>query len=264
VRIRIDYRWILTTSVVVGVAGVGTAAIMRQGGRFDVAPEPLAELSRLNRPIAQVEPALLSRESRTSRANLSRFESEALPPLVAANRGHYGEAARFRAPAGNAGARQFAGGQSSGGHQVSRGFGGGSGGGSGSGGMMGGAGGGRTPGNAALTPSSHSSGGDNSHSSGAPAHSPSGRPTVPGKPTAPGNPNTGNASGSNPTTGTVGPPPAAEPGSSAAFPPTPGGQPPRNLFTGPPASVSATPEPASLLLIGTGIVGMLGALRRRL
>lgn len=263
-RIRIDYRWILTTSVVVGVAGVGTAAIMRQGGRFDVAPEPSAELSRLNRPIAQVEPALLSRESRTSRANLSRFESEALPPLAAANRGR--EAARFRAPAGNAGARQFAGGQSSGGHQIRRGFGGGSGGGSGSGGMMGGAhaAGGRTPADHSLTPSSHSSGGDNSHSSGAPAHSPSGPPSVPGGPTASGNPN--NPSGFNPggTTGSVGTPPAAEPGSSAAFPPTQGGQPPRNLFTGPPASVSATPEPASLLLIGTGIVVMLGALRRRL
>ena len=80
-RYRIDYRWILTTTVVVGAAGVGTAAIMRQGGRFGAAPAPSsAELALLNPPSAQAEPALLSHESRISDRAFRRLNPKPFRP----------------------------------------------------------------------------------------------------------------------------------------------------------------------------------------
>ncbi len=265
-RYRIDYRWILTTTVVVGAAGVGTAAIMRQGGRFGAAPAPSsAELALLNPPSAQAEPALLSHESRISRSSLPPFESEALPPLTAANRGRFGEAARFSemsAPAWGARSRDFAGGHSAGGSRSGHGGGGGGvgggafGGGSAPGGSVTRAHGTGTPTPAdhSVTSSSHSSG-DASHGSGAPPRSGSASGAA-GHNTVPGNPSDSNSAG---TTA-----PVASPTEPAVDHATPGAYgPSRNPISAPPP-VSQTPEPGSLMLIGTGIAGMLGALRRRL
>lgn len=275
-RYRIDYRWILTTSVVVGVAGAGTAAIMRQGGTFDAAPmSSSAEALSLKSTVragAQIEPARLSHESGTSGADLAAFESQALPPVFAftTDRGRTGEAERIReafAPAWSARARQFAAGfDSSGGQRNGAGYGGGL-------GLPGGSSGGgahavQTPANgpAATSRSSGRPGAGNSQSPGV-APRPRPNPTAPGAPSAPGSPITGPVNPSGPATPT-------EPGVPIAIPMPPAGPGAPPIETGPapgddppitgPGSVSPTPEPVSLILIGTGIAGMFGALRRRL
>jgi hypothetical protein len=278
VRDRINLRWTITTAVVVAVAAAGTAATMR---RVDCCAETESPGSKASfdtgvvRHVGQIEPARLSHGIGASAADLPQFEFEGFPPLASAfapmssNRNSMfsahenGEFWSSRSPA-----------------WFPTGFSGGDGWLRGAGGGFGAfsVGGGSSPG-----PGNHSSSAEPVVSTAAPASSGTGPAPVPAappsaEPTRPSAPSGPPASTVASTPAVISPvpssisdvpgggvsAPAATTASTTASSTLPGGDPGGPPSLGTADALSPTPEPGSLLLMGTGLLGLVGAIRRRL
>ena len=278
-RDRINLRWTITTAVVVAVAAAGTAATMRRAdccAETESTPGSKASFDTgAVRHVRQIEPARLSHGIGASAADLPAFEFDGLPPMAAfapmsSNRNSMfsthenGELWSSRAaasgPAGFWGSDPWM-------HVA----------GSGSGAFA--MGGGGSPGN-----SNHPSSSEPAVSAAAPASSATSGPTpVPAappsaEPTRPSAPSAPPASTVASTPAVISPvpssisdvpgggvsTPAATTASTTASSMLPGGDPGGPPSLGTADALSPTPEPGSLLLMGTGLLGLVGAIRRRL
>jgi hypothetical protein len=262
---RIDLRWILSTAVVVAVAAAGTAATMRtRATGADDLESPLAAPASPNRAhdlVARVEPARLSHAGSAAPADLPPFQSAALPPLV-------GQVASARIGSASSSADNMStwstpSAQSAGSASYSSSSGAMAAGGQGGGGGIGSSGG-SIAGSTKSGDVQSSAAGNNNGSLGASPALATGGPGAPAGPAAaspiggllPALPPAESAAAAPVSAGALGGL-AADPLPAVAFDADPG-QPSVG-----PGALSPTPEPGSLFLIGTGMVTIAGALRRR-
>jgi len=263
---RIDLRWVITTAVVVAVAAAGTAATMKQHDRASSKETTVEQVrsSRVDRATAvgQFEAPRHS-PSVGAAKELPPFKSEALPPLstpvFAGTHDSSGTSPSETHFWYSQSARTLPNSSTSGGNPMR--------------GVSGGGAGGAANWSAGQRPP------DSAHSpaTSATVNSEAPNPAIPPVSAAPGSspsprvpPGTNAAPPIVPTMPPLAPVASALVPASAAMPGTDlksfailggsAGAPVLNVSSDP---LAPTPEPGSMILIGTGLIGIAGALRRR-